>query len=184
MNYLEILNNNRKEWGKYLLKMGAHESNIDDLVQEMYLRCHKYNLESKVIKNGKANKTYCWYILRTVFHASLTQAKRMPFVDFDVMGQAIQGDDYDNVKEDAFEEFRMKLYSEIDNLDKEGVYPYNKNMFLLYVESGLSMRLLSKETGISVANIFNTLRHCKDVLRGQVREDFEDLINEDYELIK
>ena len=45
------------------------------------------------------------------------------------------------------------------------------------------MRTLSKETGISTSSIFTTLKKCKDAIREEVAEDYQDYLNEEYELI-
>ena len=50
-----------------------------------------------------------------------------------------------------------------------------------YRDSGKSIRKLSEETRISTSSIFQTLKYCKNQIRINVGEDFEDFINEDYE---
>lgn len=45
------------------------------------------------------------------------------------------------------------------------------------------MRDLAEETNISLTSIFITLKNCKDRLRDNVSEDYEDFINEDFDLI-
>ena len=57
-------------------------------------------------------------------------------------------------------------------------------LFNLYKDSGKSMRTITKETGISTSSIFNTLKNCKDIIREEIGEDYEDYLNEDYELIQ
>jgi predicted DNA-binding protein YlxM (UPF0122 family) len=53
----------------------------------------------------------------------------------------------------------------------------------LYKKTGKSIRELSKETTISTKSIFQTLKHCKERLKENVGEDYEDYKNKDYELI-
>jgi predicted DNA-binding protein YlxM (UPF0122 family) len=57
-------------------------------------------------------------------------------------------------------------------------------LFNLYRESNLSMREIAEETDISLTSIFNTLKNCKERLREAIGEDFQDYLNEDFELIK
>jgi predicted DNA-binding protein YlxM (UPF0122 family) len=56
-------------------------------------------------------------------------------------------------------------------------------LFDLYKKTGKSIRELSKETTISTKSIFQTLKHCKERLKENVGEDYEDYKNKDYELI-
>jgi predicted DNA-binding protein YlxM (UPF0122 family) len=46
------------------------------------------------------------------------------------------------------------------------------------------MREIAEETDISLTSIFNTLKNCKERLKEAIGEDFEDYLNEDFELIK
>ena len=183
MQYLSELDKHREEWKKYLFKMGA-TSHVEDIIQEMYLRTVQYNLESKVIKpNGDVNKTYIWYILRTAWMEYLKESGKVSKVELDSVLPMLSSEDYDVSREQAIDIFTDKIYASIENLDSEG-YPYNKELFTTYVESGLSMRKLSAETGISTASIFNTLKKCKDQLKNELGEDYEDILNKEYELIK
>ena len=56
-------------------------------------------------------------------------------------------------------------------------------LFDLYKRTGKSIRDLSKETTISTKSIFQTLKHCKERLKENVGEDYEDYKNTNYELI-
>ena len=60
---------------------------------------------------------------------------------------------------------------------------YDEMLFKHYYDSGMSIRQLSKETRISCSSIFQTIKYCKQQLRENVGEDYEDYRNEDYELL-
>ncbi len=60
---------------------------------------------------------------------------------------------------------------------------YDKGLFKLYRENEWSFREASKETKIGTKSIFNTIKYCKERLRENCAEDYEDYINEDYEKI-
>jgi hypothetical protein len=71
-----------------------------------------------------------------------------------------------------------KVNSEINNW-----HWYDKMLFELYKDTGKSMRDIESDTGISLSSIFCTLKNCKESLKENVKEDYEDFINKDYELI-
>ena len=163
--------------------MGA-ESNIDDIIQDSYLRVDYYNLENKIIKDGgKVNKTYFWCVLHTVWLNSVKVDNRMRSVQIDELVNTIPTDKENNLFEGASESLFKKLYSEIDNLDNEGEYPYNKEMLMLYVNSGLSMRGIRDKTKIGLSSIYNTISKCRKQIQKAIGEDFDNLINENYEEI-
>ena len=44
---------------------------------------------------------------------------------------------------------------------------YDRDLFLLYANSGMSMRKISRETHISFMSIYNTIKKCKEKLKNQ-----------------
>ena len=89
------------------------------------------------------------------------------------------GVEYDYIEEtEAFTSLIHKIDSEVETW-----HWYDQMLFNLYRESGKSIRKLSEETRISTSSIFQTLKYCKNEIRINVGEDYEDYINEDYEMI-
>ena len=60
---------------------------------------------------------------------------------------------------------------------------YERRLFQLYRDSGLSIRGIAKETNISWVSIFNTLKNAKHELKQKFQDDWSDLKNKDYERI-
>ena len=71
-----------------------------------------------------------------------------------------------------------KVQKEIDSW-----HWYDKMLFELYRDSGMSMREMETATKISLTSIFNTIKNCKQRLRHAVGEDYQDYMNGDYELL-
>ena len=87
------------------------------------------------------------------------------------------GVEYDYIEEtEAFTSLIKKIDSEVETW-----HWYDQMLFNLYRESGKSIRKLSEETRISTSSIFQTLKYCKNEIRINVGEDYEDYVNEDYE---
>ena len=184
MEYLTALDKHRKEWGKYLNKMGANPLDIEDIIQDSYLRVYQGGYGDRVLKdNGTVNKTYFWCILHTMFIANVKAKKKANNVDFGDVEGILKADEHHELKEAATNVVFDKMHSEIAKLDKKGKYPFNKELFTLYVYENKSMRGIRDEVGISLSSVFTTLKNCKAQLSEELEEDFEDLLNEDYELI-
>ena len=181
MQWLDRVSKHHEEYIKYVRKMGA-TSHAEDIVQEMYLLLHKYNCEKKVIReNGNVNKSYIWRTLYNLFILYKRNSKKFTMVDIDEH-QYLFNEELNEQKEQAYEKIITKVEAHLNELDETG-YPYNKELFKMYVNTGLSMRGISRETNISLRSIFYTLSKCKDELAEEIREDLEDYKNEEYERI-
>ena len=179
MSLLLELSKHHNEW-LTIVKSFGEKNEYEDIVQEMYLRLHHYNAGEKVInEKGEVSKSYIWRVLNNMYKSYLKDKGKFFFYDITEF-KAIESEDYKEQKEGGYTKITEKLYEELNNLDKEG-YPYNKELFTLYIESGMSMRALSSVTRISVTNIFHTVNFCKNQLRERLGEDYEDFNNEDYD---
>lgn len=147
---LEQLAQYHNEWVKIVKTFGA-KSEAEDIVQEMYLRFHKYS------KGQKINKAFIWVMLRNSY--------------YDYYKKQIFTIDIDNVHDIAEEGNKNNddelYYQTIDNEVNKWEW-FDKQLFLLYLRSGKSMREIQKETGISLKIIFYTIKKCKLKLNGKV----------------
>ena len=152
MDNLSKIAQHHEEYIKYINKMGV-TSHAEDLVQEMYLRLVQYDCVDRVIlDDGKVNKSYVWRTLRNLLSSYETSAKKFKFVDIeDVVN--LESEQQDTEREEAYERVMQKVFRELNELDEDNKYPYNKELFTLYVESAMSMRCLSSVTDISLTSI-------------------------------
>jgi DNA-directed RNA polymerase specialized sigma subunit len=81
-------------------------------------------------------------------------------------------------KDEGRHKLECKLKKEIDSW-----HWYDQMMFNYYRDNEWSMREASKNTGIGTASVFRTIKYCKERLRENCAEDYEDFMNEDYEKI-
>jgi len=150
----------------------------EDLVQEAYIRMDKYCTRDNVVnKDGTANMTYIWFVLRSVFNDYHNQRKKIDKVG---IGECFTIKDTieDEGFEDAYDEILHKINKEKTNWDW-----YEVKLFDLYTKSDMSMRDIARETTISLSSIFNTIKTCKTRLRNAVGEDWEDFLNGEYDKI-
>lgn len=61
-----------------------------------------------------------------------------------------------------------QLYSFIDTF-----HPYDRKLYLTYINEKLSMRDIAKETGISLTSIYNTIKNCNETLKKFIEQSHE-----------
>lgn len=175
MDKLQILGQNHKEWLLMAKKMGIGELS-EDIVQETYLRIIRLNYIDGVVKDdGSLNKFYMWLSIRAV-HVDYLRANSMNLVSLDEVKECYEETDLE--KHEALHRFHIKINDEM-----ESWHWYDSMLFKVYKEGKSSMRDIAKDTGISLTSIFNTIKNCKERLRENVGEDYEDYTNQDYDLI-
>ena len=88
-------------------------------------------------------------------------------------------DEYEPEVLEAKKRFEIKINEEVKSW-----HWYDQLLFDLYRTSGMSTRQIEGVTGISFKSVWKTIKTCKDRLKENVGEHYEDLKNQDYELIK
>jgi DNA-directed RNA polymerase specialized sigma24 family protein len=175
MDALTILSKHHKEWVSIVKGFGEVDY-ADDVVQDVYLRLHKYEYLEKIIKDGEPNRGLMWIMLR---NAAFEQNKKYS-------KELICVDELRDVADEESEVEKHEAYKRLDSKIKQEIlnwHWYDAKLFTLYLEQDVSMRALSKMTNISIGSIFQTLKNCKERLRENVGDDWEDFLNKDFELI-
>ena len=181
MDWLSKVAEHHDTYLRYVHAMGAG-SLKEDIVQDMYIRLARYSCERKVINSrGNVDKTYVWRVLRNMFLSYIDKAGRMEIVSLEKV-KDLASEEIDFFKEEAFQRLDQKIDSSLNELDVEG-YPYNKELFLLYSQSGMSMRKINALTNISVTSIYNTINNCRAIISNDIGEDYEDYKNKEYERV-
>lgn len=172
MKWLEIIAKDHKKHVRTIERFGEHFY-AEDLVQEMYLRLHRNKTAQDIVIDGKVNEYFIYLTLRSIF-LNFRKAKTLLVKNNDL---PLLCPDVDNTAYfTAQNQFRDKIEKEIDTW-----HVYDQMLFRLYLNSGKSMREIANGTGISLRSIFNTINDCKERIKANCSEDYEDLINEDYE---
>ena len=173
--WLKIVAEQHSEWIKIVHSFGEYNY-AEDLVQEMYLALIKYAKPEKIIKDGKANRGYVFFTLRSIFYQYYNKKKKINKVSLDNDEYLIQiPDDTDYQEQEAF----YKICKMIDQ-EAETWHWYDRKLFKLYRDTDLSIRKIAEVTSISWVSIFNTLKNCKEELKEKLFEDWEDYQNKDY----
>ena len=167
-----------KEWIRIVNSFGEYDY-AEDIVQQMYEVLYKYANESKIISNGVASRGYVYFTLRSLFLQYCNAKNKVKKVRLDDEEDFTQIADYSEMDEQIG---YHKVSTLIDNhIDKWRWY--DKTLFKLYANSGMSIRKIAKETNISWVSIFNTLKKCKQEVKELFKEDWEDFKNNDYDKI-
>ena len=177
MTVLDLLASYHKEWLKMARSFGA-EDFAEDVVQNMYIRLNKYVEDpERIMYKGQPNKLFVWVTLRNMVRQFQKKKDLMVYsgdmVEYD---QAEQ--EFDMVEAQGFEKLIDKVWQSM-----EGLHWYDKKMFEVYHTTGMSMRDIEKETGISLYSIFDTLKKSKEYVRKEINEDYEDYTNGEADLI-
>jgi len=163
------------EWIKIVSSFGAGDMS-EDIVQDTYLRIMRLNYADKFVSD-EVNKGYMWLTLRSVYFDYL-RANKNKEVSIDKFYSLCE-EPKDPFEDEASLTLSQKIEDEIDSW-----HWYDAILFRTYKDSGLSMRQISDRSGISLSSIFLTIKTCKGNLKRRIGEDYEDYLNEDFELIK
>jgi hypothetical protein len=182
---LEDLAKMHNIWMAMALNIGVPYSDREDLIQEMYIRLNKYvDDQSKIYykDTGEINRFYVWVTIRNMWISFETQKKRNPaspnflLEDTEVADALIDFDPSDDYKQ-AIETLISRIDDEVDSWD----YWYDQKLFNIMFRNDISMRQLSKETTISLTSIFNSMKIYKQKIRENFSEDWEDIINSNFD---
>jgi hypothetical protein len=129
----------------------------------------------QIIVNGKVNEYYIYLTLKSIF-LNFVKAKEQVYKtnDLPLNIEAVDNTEY----HEAQLRFNTRIEAEINSW-----HWFDSMLFKLYLESGKSMRDISDGTTISLRSVFDTITECKRKLKANCKEDYEDLVNNDFELI-
>jgi len=166
------------EWIK-IVKSFGEKHYYEDIVQEMYLVIYKYSSEDKIIKNGVVSRGYIFFTLRSVYFQYYNSKKKINKVSINNDKFYIQIPDNNKMDEQiAFNKICNLIDAEIENWDW-----YNRKLFKIYRDSGLSIRGIAAETKISWVSIFNSLKNMKTRIKKEYQDDWDNYKDNNYESI-
>ena len=203
MEWFETLSKRHEEYLRIVQSFPENQNNdnVEDIVQDAYIEVFELGNKSckegdkrvnkeykdlpvceKILNNngdGEVNMFFMWIILKRVSMSHLKQ-RRKEAVYIQRLGEGFEKANEENeIDEKAFNNLMKNIEDEINKW-----HWYDKMLFQTYIKENKSMRVLSKDTLISLTSIFTTIRNCKNRIKQNVGEDYTDYLNKDYELIK
>ena len=178
VNQINILASSHKQWVAIVENFGEHTFS-EDIVQEMYLKVLRNNHLDKCIVNGKVNRSYVYMILRTL-HGDFDRYKKKLIKKKMSIDECrfLTNEESTNEEEQAYENITRLIEEESLTW-----HPFDKLTFDIYTQKKLSIRKIAEKSNIHYMTIFTTLKRCKQKLKENVGEHYEDYLNKDYELI-
>ena len=181
---LDLLCKYQNEWVAICKALGVPNYLVDDIIQDMYLKVHNASKNGSNIMYSETepNKYYIYITLRNLYFDWLKSKSkhRVVSIDDDEVILSLESDTLDSDKFNAMERLLEKIDEKVDSWEHD----YDKNLFYVYYLGNVSMRDLSKHTGISLTSIFNSCKRYKRHLKLHLGEDYEDFLNGDYNKIK
>lgn len=149
----------------------------EDLAQEIVLILLEKNekIISKLLEE-KAIKFYIVGIATNLFRSNNSEFQkkyRHNEIKEQISNQYNQPDDpYNSNIDDLYQ----KALQEMDTWANPNQYPYDKKLFLLYLELG-SKKSIERKTGIPYRSIIYTIENCKQKLKNALQSDYDYFIN-------
>jgi len=162
---LELLAKRHNEWIRMAMSFGADIDSAKDLVQDMYLRMHKYvvNPERIMYNEDEVNTYFVFVVLRNLF---VTSQKAISFVPLEEIDGEIVEANYES--ENAFHRLIDELWEEA-----ESWHWYDTKLFKLYHNTDMTIKKISEETKISERSIWNTLDNGRKRIQANRKEAYQ-----------
>ena len=174
---LDLLAQRHREWVDMAKAVGCPEPYAEDVVQEVYIRLHKYsdNIKDKLIlKSGEVNTFYMFVTIRNMVRTMLKE--EATYVNYEEFYYEASDDEPDMEMERAFNKLINEIKQEANTWGR-----YHSKLFNVYYMTDFSMRDIADGTGIGLTHIYNNLKIYKNIIRENYSEDYEDLKNQDYD---
>lgn len=155
---------------------GSYEV-ASDIVQMVFLRLLEMESEGRTNFYEEDSLNF-FYVYRACINTALKYQRakkkinKVSLEDFDVVDQEME---YDQIN--AMEKMILKMEQEMEDL-----HWYDEKMMRIYME-GTSMNKIHRETDIGLTSIKNTIKNGKARIYEQIKEDWEDFQNGDYDKI-
>jgi RNA polymerase sigma factor (sigma-70 family) len=167
---LEIISSYHNRWISILEKFGCKDYS-EDLVQEMYIRVHKYGKENKVILNGSVNFSYIYFMLKNIYLDFIREKNKIKIVeDFEFL-KIVQNEEEKDYETELI--FINSFDTKINQLPH-----YDKILFTLRYKHKKTFREIEKNTGISKDELCKDWKRIRMNLNEELINDYNNLKND------
>ena len=162
---LELLSKRHDEWIRMAMSFGCTKDNAQDIVQDMYLRMHKYveNPERIMYNEDEVNTYFVFVVLRNLF---ISSQKTMSFDQLEDIDGEMEEPNYE--AENAYNDLLDGLWEEV-----ESWHWYDTKLFKLYHNTDMTIKKISEETKISERSIWNTLDNGRKRIQANRKEEYQ-----------
>ena len=156
------------EWIRISIYCGSTQDEAMDIVQDMYLKlCEKQANEGDLCSITYENKVNMVYMFSMINNAivSIRRKKKEERLIVNLHDTEIETS---STNENEFHYLLEKIYATLQEM-----HWYDRELFMLYIKSGKSIRQIAEKTGISRTSINNTLQNVKQIIREQHGKEVE-----------
>ena len=166
---LDLLAEKHIDWIKMIQSFGCDSHLAEDIVQEMYIRLHKYvDDPEKIMYNGEVNTYFVYITLRNMYSTIKKMQSKVSFVDIDRMEDEIAYEETNYEELESFDELIDSIWENVEDW-----HWYDKKLFEIYHNSPMSIRSIAEETKISARSIFNTLKNGREKIKDTCEENYK-----------
>lgn len=147
------------------MSFGCTKDNAQDIVQDMYLRMHKYveNPERIMYNEDEVNTYFVFVVLRNLY---ISSQKSMSFEELEDIDGEMEEPNYE--AENAYNDLLEGLWEEV-----ESWHWYDTKLFKLYHNTDMTIKKISEETKISERSIWNTLDNGRKRIQANRKEEYQ-----------
>lgn len=147
------------------MSFGCTKDNAQDIVQDMYLRMHKYveNPERIMYNEDEVNTYFVFVVLRNLY---ISSQKSMSFEQLEDIDGEMEEPNYE--AENAYNSLLDGLWEEV-----ESWHWYDTKLFKLYHNTDMTIKKISEETKISERSIWNTLDNGRKRIQANRKEEYQ-----------
>lgn len=170
---LEIIARDEVKWRKMANYLGARWGDIDDCIQNMYLKLAEIQQAEGSLKRletatGGVNTFYIFKILQSaVINVYRAENKT---IDHEAQFNPVESPEE---AEYRYQILMTKIKEVIDTM-----HEYDQMILELYFVYGHSLRQIEKRTGITVTSVYNTLKNAKAYIKTHSKELYEQYIQQ------
>ena len=170
---LEIIARDEVKWRKMANYLGARWGDIDDCVQNMYLKLAEIqetegSLQRLETPSGGVNTFYIFKILQSAV-INVYRAENKVY-DHEAQFNPIESPEESEYR---YQQLMQRIKEVIDTM-----HEYDQMILELYFVYGHSLRQIEKRTGITVTSVYNTLKNAKQHIKNHSKELYEQYIQQ------
>ncbi len=179
---LEVLAEKHNDWIAMATSFGLSEDDSKDIVQDMYICIDKAvsDVERIMYKDKGVNTFYIYTTLKNLHWQGYykgSSSRKTPdikcFSEFKNNVNIMDTEEFECMDEELFNSVSLNdIKKGVDSIKKEWHW-YDRDIFDLHFEKGVSMRKLAKGTTISLSSIFNTIDNGRNKIRKELKDQWD-----------
>jgi RNA polymerase sigma factor (sigma-70 family) len=161
------------------LYLGATPDNVDDIIQDFYIKIIEINSADGNLKritgeNGKLHTMYVFKIIQSNVVNDF-RAKKKDIFDENYTDE----NEVDGIQIELTDSY-TELMSEIKNVI-DGMREYDQMLLELYFVYGFSFREIERRTSIPTRSVFNIVKNAKELIKEKTQNLYDKYSQEENE---